>query len=337
MTTLVTGAAGHVGANLVRALLAHGHNVRALIHQNTQAMAGLNIETVQGDVRDFSSLASAFQGIDTVYHLAASLALTPENWRDMQPVNVIGTRNIVNACLQNHVKRLVHFSSVHAVDPAVNGNTVDETCSLMKTSDWPPYGFSKAAGEKEIVTGIGQGLNAIIIRPTSILGPYDFQPSFFGEVLLLLASGKLPGMVNGGFDWVDVRDVVEGAIKAEQLAPSGADYLLSGRWASLREIAGITEKITGKAAPRFNCPLWLAAAGAPFITVYDRIRRRRPLYTSFSIRTLRTSPYVSHEKASRELGYQPRPLEQSIADTLEWFRQSGKVSYSVTVKPGALS
>jgi dihydroflavonol-4-reductase len=207
----------------------------------------------------------------------------------------------------------------------------------MKNSDWPPYGFSKAAGEKEIEKGMQKGLNAIIIRPTSILGPYDFQPSFFGEVLILLAQGKLPGMVNGGFDWVDVRDVVEGAIKAEQVAPSGADYLLSGHWASLREIADITEIITGKSAPRFNCPLWLAEAGAPFVTVYDRLRHRRPLYTSFSIKTLRASPIVSHDKATRELDYHPRPLEQSISDTLEWFRQTGKIAYSPRVLSGAPS
>jgi dihydroflavonol-4-reductase len=337
MITLVTGAAGHVGANLVRVLLTHGHTVRALVHHNKQALEGLGVETVYGDVRDPSSLVSAFKNVDTVYHLAASLALTPDRWRDMEPVNVNGTRNIIDACLQNHVHRLVHFSSVHAMDPDSGRKAIDETCNLMKNSDWPPYGFSKAAGEKEIEKGIQQGLDAVIIRPTSILGPYDFQPSFFGEVLILLAKGKLPGMVDGGFDWVDVRDVVEGAIRAAQTAPSGSDYLLSGHWASLREIAGITEKITGKSAPRFNCPLWLAAVGAPLVTCYDRLRHRRPLYTSFSIKTLKDSPCVSHEKATRELAYQPRPLAQSVADTLEWFRQTGKIDYSPRVYSGVPS
>ncbi len=337
MTTLVTGATGHVGANLVRALLARSQSVRVLIHHNKQAIAGLAVETFPGDVRDAASLVPAFQGVDTVYHLAASLALTSDRWRDMEPVNVNGTRNIIDACLQHHVQRLIHFSSIHAMDPAAGRKTIDESCRLMQNSDWPPYGFSKAAGEKEIEKGLQKGLNAIIIRPTSILGPYDFQPSFFGEVLILLAAGKLPGMVDGGFDWVDVRDVVEGAVRAAQIAPAGSDYLLSGRWASLREIAGITESITGKSAPRFNCPLWLAAAGAPFITCYDRIRRRRPLYTSFSIKTLKTSPCVSHEKATRELGYQPRSLEQSIADTLEWFRLTGKIAYSSRVSSGVNS
>jgi dihydroflavonol-4-reductase len=336
MTILVTGATGHVGANLVRALLERKHQVRVLVHRNARPVAGLDVEIIHGDVRDPASLVSAFHGVDTVYHLAASLALTPDNWRDMEPVNVAGTHNIIAACIENHVQRLVHFSSVHAMVPALSGNLVDETCSLMQTSDWPPYGFSKAAGEKEVEIGLQQGLDAVIIRPTSVLGPYDFQPSFFGEVLMLLACGKLPGMVDGGFDWVDVRDVVEGAILAAQHALAGSDYLLSGHWASLREIADITESLTGKSAPRFNCPLWLAGIGAPFVTTYDRLRGRRPLYTSFSIKTLKSSPRVSHEKATRELGYQPRPLDRSIADTLEWFHQAGKLKIAPHITSGAL-
>jgi len=327
MKILVTGASGHVGSNLVRELVARGEQVRALVHVNRHAVDALDIETVSGDVCDPASLYRAFDGIDTVYHLAASLSLTAGNWREMEPVNIVGTRNVIDTCLKTGVKRLVHFSSIHAFAPHPNDGIVDESCGLMEITDWPPYGMSKASGEKEVRMAIKHGLNAVIVRPTAVLGPYDFQPSFFGEVLILLAQGKLPGLVKGGFDWVDVRDVVAGAITAAQKAPISSDYLLSGHWASFKELAAITSQISGISAPSFMCPLWLAGVGAPFVTAYDRICDRRPLYTSFAIKTLKTSPRVSHEKATRELGYSPRPLADSIRDTLEWFRQNDKLDY----------
>jgi dihydroflavonol-4-reductase len=328
MSILVTGATGHIGANLVRALITQGRRVRVLAHVNTRAIDGLKVEVVYGDVRRPESLYPAFEGIETVYHLAACLSLTPTNWKDMEPVNVDGTKNIIEACLRSGVKRLVHFSSVHAMIPD-SQEVIDESCQLMTLSDWPPYGYSKAAGEKEVEKGLERGLNAVIIRPTAIVGPYDYQPSFFGEVLLLLARGKLPGLVDGGFDWVDVRDVVDGAIRAEMTAVAGAEYLLSGHWASLKDVANITGELTGTAVPKLNFPLWVARMGAPLITVVDRIRGKQPLYTSFSIKTIKTSPCVSHEKATRELGYQPRSLTRSIEDTLNWFKQEGMLDHSL--------
>jgi dihydroflavonol-4-reductase len=153
----------------------------------------------------------------------------------------------------------------------------------------------------------------------------DYQPSFFGEVLLSLARGRLPALVAGGFDWVDVRDVVSGAIRAAEVAAPGAEYLLSGHWATLREVAGIVDRISGSGVPGFNCPMWLAGLGAPLATAAARFRKRRPLFTSFSIRTLREADQVSHDKATRDLGYQPRPLPDSIEDTLKWFHEAGRL------------
>jgi dihydroflavonol-4-reductase len=333
MSVLVTGASGHIGANLVRALLTQGRHVRVLAHTNTKAFDGLDVEVIYGDVRQPESLYPAFENIEVVYHLAACLSLTTDNWKNMEPVNVIGTRNIVEACLHSGIQRLIHFSSVHAMTPD-SQDILDESCELMTISDWPPYGYSKAAGEKEIEKGIERGLNAVIIRPTAVVGPYDFQPSFFGEMLLLLAKGKLPGLINGGFDWVDVRDVVSGAIKAELVATCGSKFLLSGNWASLKEIANITRDLTGTAVPRLSVPMWIASAGAPLVTAFDRLCGRKPLYTSFSIKTVKSSPCISHDKATQELDYQPRLLINTIEDTLNWFRQNGMLEYSQSHIPG---
>ncbi len=327
MITLVTGATGHVGANLVRTLMAQGRPVRALIHIDRRATEGLDIETVHGDVREPESLDKAFEGVDTVYHLAANLSLTTT--REFETVNVAGTRNMVDACLRHGVKRMVHFSSIDAVAYNPEVELIDESSPLLQSSSYSTYGQSKAAAEREVRRGLNLGLNIVTIRPTAILGPFDYQPSFFGEVLLSLACGKFPGLITGGFDWVDVRDVIQGATQAENVAPSGAEYLLSGHWASLCDVAAMVNDIAGKGIPKFVCPLWLAGIGAPLATAYARIRKRRAIFTRFSINTVRNSRRVSHEKATRELDYQPRPLPHSIEDTLKWFCEAGKLNLSI--------
>ena len=319
MTVVVTGASGHVGANLIRALIARGRPVVAMVHVDRRAIDGLNVHTVQGDVLESDSLDRAFEGADVVYHLAADISLADN--RRMKAVNAVGTRNVVESCLRNRVKRLVHFSSIHAVAYSPIRPAVDESCPLVKSLDCSTYSRSKARAEEEVRRGIDRGLDAIIIRPTAMLGPHDYQPSFFGEVLTRLARGAFPALVAGGFDWVDVRDVVEGAVRAQETAPSGAEYLLSGNWASLKDMAEIIDSITHRGVPRFTCPLWLADFGAPLVTAFDRMTGQRPLYTKFSIETLRTSERVSHAKATRELGYQPRPLQSSIEDALNWFSE----------------
>jgi len=323
MVTVVTGASGHVGANTVRALVARGRSVRAMIHVDRRALEGLDIETVRGDVLDPASLDKAFEGADTVFHLAASISLSDN--RKMKMVNAVGTKNVVEACLRKRVGRMVHFSSIHAVAYSAGRDLIDESSPLVASLDCSDYGRSKAGAEDQVRRGLVGGLSTIIVRPTAMLGPHDYQPSFFGQVLLALARGKLPALIAGGFDWADVRDVVEGAIRAEETAPPGAEYLLSGHWATLRDIAEMVGGITNSRVPKLTCPLWLAGLAAPLATCFDRMTGRRPLFTSFSIDTIRKSERVSHQRASAELGYQPRPLQSSIEDTLKWFSDNGRL------------
>jgi dihydroflavonol-4-reductase len=279
---------------------------------------------VQGDVRDLDSLCRAFQGADVVYHLAACISLSMDDWSVLEAVNVIGTRNVIEACRRTGVRRLVHFSSIHALVQEPLSVPVDESRPLVASRRHPPYDRSKAAAETEVRRAIEQGLDAIIINPTAIIGPHDYQPSYFGEALLLLAKRKLPALVTGGFDWVDVRDVVAGAMLAEAGAPRGAGYLLSGHWVSLCDIAAGVAEITGVPATKFVFPLWLARLGAPIIKGISRLQGKRPLYTDVSLRALKSNRHISHEKATRELGYKPRPFRETLADTLRWFEESGQ-------------
>ena len=325
MTVVVTGASGHVGMNLLRALVAEKRPVRALVHVNHKTVEGLGVEIVQGNISDVDSLCRAFEGAETVYHLAGKITLLKNEWPLVGKINVLGTRNVVDACLRCSVKRLVHFSSIHAMQQEPLDAPVDESRPLIEGRGYPPYDRSKAAGEKEVRKGIEKGLDAVIINPTGIFGPYDYQPSHFGSALLSMANGKMIALIDGGFDWVDARDVVQGAMLAEKMAPNGSNYLLSGHWVSMPEIANIIKEITDASITGFVCPMPVARFGAPFATVYNRLLGKRALYTSISIRALHSNHNISHEKATRELGYQPRPFRETMVDTLQWFAQNGNL------------
>lgn len=318
MTVVVTGAAGHVGGTLVRALLDRGVAVRALIRQDRRALAGLDVESVAGDIRDPASLERAFAGAEIVYHAAGHISLLLTDWPRLKAINIAGTRNVVEACLRCDVRRLVYFSSIHALEQKPLHVPVDEARPLVKSWRDPPYDRSKAAGEREVQKGIAQGLDAVILNPTAIIGPYDYKPSHLGEVLLALSRGRLPGLVAGGFDWVDVRDVAEGAIRAAERTPAGGKYLFAGHWASMRDLAALVEAISGVRAPRLVWPAALAYAGAPFSTLFAHLAGRRPLYTIVSLQALHSNRAVSHARATRDLDYHPRPLQETIADTLGW-------------------
>jgi len=324
MTVVVTGAAGHVGGNLVRALLAEGKRVRALVHRDRRALEGLDVELVQGDVVDPGSLRRAFADADTVYHTAGIVSIQADDWRLIEAVNVVGTRNVVEACLAASVGRLVHFSSIHALRQEPLDQKLDESRLLVSETHPDLYDRSKAAGEREVQKGIVQGLDAVILNPTAILGPYDYGPSHMGQTLLALSRGKLPALVPGGFDWVDVRDVAEAALRATERAPRGAKYLLSGHWARLRDLATIVGHVTGVRGPWFTCPMFLAKLGVPLTSALARLRGKRPLYTRFALDTVYYSHrHISHERATQAFDYLPRPLEETVCDTLQWFAEAG--------------
>jgi dihydroflavonol-4-reductase len=230
-------------------------------------------------------------------------------------------RNVVSACLTTKVRRLLHFSSIHAFDAVPLDAAIDETRPLApSTKKVMTYDRSKADGEREIIAGIERGLDAVVVNPTAVLGPFDFRPSPMGRVLLDLHFRRLPALVAGGFDWVDVRDVVDGAISASERGKRGDKFLLSGTHKPIAELAQMVESLTGTRAPRFVSPMWLARAGAPFAAAYSRAFGKEPLFTPESLHALRHHQQVSHAKATRELGYTSRPLEDTLRDTFAWFR-----------------
>jgi dihydroflavonol-4-reductase len=325
---LVTGATGHIGAHVVRGLLAQGRSVRCLVRDDTRALAGLPVEKVRGDVRDLPSLVRAAAGAEVVYHLAGRISIDGDPDGSVWATNAAGTANLVDACLGAGVRRLVHFASVHAFRRRPFGEALDEWRPLVGPGDrQPAYDRSKAQGVRHVLAGVRRGLDAVIVCPTGVLGPLDVKPSFMGQFLLNLCRGRLPALSAGGFDWVDVRDVATTALAAERLGRTGQTYLLSGRWAPLRGLAEILADAEGVPVPRLTTPLWLAGIGAPFLRAWAALRKVPPLYTRESLSTLRAGR-VCGDKAARELGHAPRPVRETLRDSVRWFRDTGSLGRS---------
>jgi dihydroflavonol-4-reductase len=317
---VITGASGLVGANLIRALLMEerSHQVRAVVHHDQRALQGLDIELFRADLSDQASLERAFNGADIVYHLAASISLSMDTWNRLEATNWEGTRHVLAACRQCSVRRLIYFSSIHTRQQAPLHQPLDESRPLLDDLRAPPYERSKAAAEREVQQAAAQGLDVVTIIPTAIIGPYDFKPSYIGKALLLLARGRLPALVSGGYDWVDVRDVVRGAMQAARLAPVGASYILSGHWQSIPEVARQVDRITGRHPWRPVVPLKVADLVEPLMKHVGRLNGSQPLYTRAMLCALQSNHLISHAKASRELSYSPRPFQQTLVDTLAW-------------------
>jgi nucleoside-diphosphate-sugar epimerase len=326
MTVVVTGASGHIGANLVRELLGRGETVRVLAHRATRSLEGLDVEIVDGDVLDIGSLHDAFAGADLVYHLAGVISIAGDPKGIVRAVNVDGAENVARAALETGVRRMVHCSSVHAFDMRAVG-TIDETAPRVADDAriHAAYDRSKAEGERRVRAVIDQGLDAVVVHPSGVMGPFDFEPSRMGRFFLMLHDRTLPALVDGGFNFVDVRDVVQGTIAAAERGGRGESYLLSGHHRPISEIAAEAHAVTGRRPPRLTSPMWMARVGTPFMRIAAAATRSEPLYTPESLETLRRPARIDNSKARRELGFDPRATAETVRDVYRWFAATGRI------------
>lgn len=323
----VTGATGHIGNVLVRELLARGKRVRALIppFEDTLPLKGLDVEPVEGNVLDAGSLILAFEGSEVVYHLAGVVSIASGKSDLLYKVNVVGTRNVVDACLRTGVRRLVYTSSIHAIAEPPLGTVIDETCAFRPEGTTWTYDKSKAQATLEVLGARGRGLDPVVLCPTGVIGPYDFRPSEMGQLITDFARKSLMAYIDGAYDFVDVRDVAVGHVLAAEKGKTGESYILSGEQVTVQELMQTLERVTGVPLPRMKLPVWVAESLAAFAPLYASLTRRRPLLTSYSVRALQANSAVSQAKARRELGYSSRPVRQSIEDTVQWFRDNGRL------------
>jgi dihydroflavonol-4-reductase len=328
---VVCGASGHVGANLVRMMLERGETPRVVVHREAASLDGLQVERVEGDLLAPESLAAAFRGADAVIQLAALISITGDQGGRVRAMNVQGARNAARAAREAGVRRFIHVSSVHAYAhspdvPVVEGGP-------RPGAKAPAYDRSKAEGEEAVLEeargdlpGGGWAMEAVVVNPSGVIGPFDFGPSRFGQSLVQMARGRLPALVDGGFDWVDARDVCASILAALERGRAGEGYLLGGRWASVVEIARMVAEQTGVPAARLATPRWLASAVAPLAQWGQATIGQEPLFTPEGLHALfHGSRKVDWSKAARELGHSPRPLPETIRDTVGWFREAGRL------------
>ena len=324
---LVSGATGHLGNVLVRKLVSKGENVRALIlpGETTHHLPETGVEIVEGDVLNQDSLKKAMNDVKTVYHLAGVISTVSGNEAIMERVNVEGTRNVVASALESGVERLIHTSSVHALKRAPEGEIMDENTPLDPNNPAGAYDQSKAKGTMEVYNGIEKGLNAVIVCPTGIIGPYASANSEMGKVIKSFARKKLHFIVDGSFDFVDVRDVADGLILAAEKGKTGEKYILGGENIEIKDILQMIQKETNVKAPYITLPSNIALFSARIGELICRFIKSAPSFTPYSLHTLFDNSNYSSNKAKKELGYRPRALRESISDTIKWHLNSLKV------------
>jgi dihydroflavonol-4-reductase len=325
MKIAVTGANGHVGVNLCKTLAAQGHSVKALIHKNIQGLNNIPVDLFKGDILDKKSLQPLFDEAEVIFHLAAKISITGDRHGLVRRINAEGTRNMLSAARASKVKRIIHFSSIHAFSQHPQDSSLNESRPLVENEGFA-YDRSKADGERSVIEAFKNGLDTVVLSPTAIIGPADPEPSLIGNAVIDIFNHKIPSLVPGGYDWVDVRDIVTAAISAIEKGRSGEKYLLSGHWHSLQEFSQFISVHSGRSTVNTILPIWIARFGLPFISLYSKFSGTKPLYTSESLTIITEgNRMINNDKARAELGFDPRPLTETIKDLLNWLKANTKI------------
>lgn len=334
MKCIVTGASGHIGNVLVRDLLKQGYDVSVLLlkKEERNVFQNLNIQFFYGDVRDIDCLIKAFQGQDIVFHLAGIIAIGNGNKKLMKEVNIQGTKNVLKACQITKVRRLVYTSSVHAIAEKPIGEEISETDTFSKKLVKGSYAKTKAEATKYLLAHKKEGVEIVIVHPSGVIGPYEYHTSHLGQLIMDCINKKIGAYLDGGYNFVDVRDVVQGIVLASQKGRTGECYILDGHNISIRELMYFVQDITGVQAPKFKMARWFAYITGFMSEWYSKIVKEKPLFTSYAVYTLGTNSEFSHEKAEKELGYATREMRKTIFDTIKWFQKEGKISQEIMLK-----
>lgn len=323
MKIAVTGATGHLGNVLVRDLLKEGHVVKVLEHADKRSSENSRVTVVNGGVNDTAAVAELVKGCDTVIHGAAVISINGDPYGMIRKVNVEGVENMLDAAVRYDVKKFIHVSSIHAYNQHPSHEPLDERRSYVG-ADAASYDQSKRDGQLLVLKYAGNGLNATIVNPTSMVGPPDHRPSLMGKAIIDLCNGKIRALIPGGFDFADVRDVSKGVIGAMHYGQKGESYLLSGKYFEITHIAKILSDLAGKKINPPVIPEWMARTALPFMKAYAAFTGTTALYTRESIDALICgNRKIDSSRASLELGFTVRPFEKTLQDTYHWFNENG--------------
>lgn len=317
----VTGASGHLGNVVCRTLLEKGYAVNAQYNSDKKALEDMDVKTFRGSVLNAENLAELMEGCDAVIHSAAVISIHGDPTGIVYKTNTEGPKNIAETAKKLGVKKIIHVSSVHAVMEEPFDIPFDETRPHKQKGSYA-YDHSKARGEQIVFEETkNSATKAVVVRPSLIIGPYDFKPSEIGKALLDFYHRKIPALSAGGYNHVDVRDVANSIVSAIDKGKNGEIYHLTGNYYSVKELAEIVQKVTGKKVPRMVLPIEFVKAVLPFISLHNKIRGAYSEVTSEGLDALKYGhKNMISDKAQKELGHTFRPLEESVADFYEWMK-----------------
>lgn len=280
---------------------------------------GLDCVKSFGDITDVDSLVKAFDGCDTVYHLAGMIDISKGKTKRIHKINVEGTKNVVEACLKCGVKRLVYMGSVDTYPPLPGHMQMREKKIYNPDELEGDYAKTKAEATNYVLSMNGKGLETVVVQPSACIGPYDFKVSSVGVMMRMYMAGLFNmSMGFGAYNFVDIRDVAHGTHMAGIQGRPGEVYILSGYEVSVAEFINTLARISGKKPPKITLQKWLIVAVSPGTELYYRLRNKVPLITPYSVRKLCSNCNFSNAKARLELDYAPMGVEKSLKDMMDW-------------------
>ncbi len=326
---LVTGGSGFVGSAVLRALTGKGFKLRALARASSarQNFAGVDCQIIEGDMRDPAAMERALEGVRYLYHVAADYRLWAREPEDIVRANVAGTGVVMRAALARGIERIVYTSSVATLRAADATTSVDETAPLDEGEGVGAYKRGKVLAERLVERLVAdQGLPAVIVNPSTPIGPRDIKPTPTGRVVVEAARGRIPAFVDTGLNLVHVDDVARGHVLAMEKGVIGERYILGGQNVSLRELLADIAALTGRRAPTLNLPrlpLYPLAWAAEAI---GQLTGKEPFVTRDALRMASHHMFFTSAKAESKLGYSARPYREALGDALAWFRQAGRIA-----------
>ena len=319
---IITGAKGHLASTIIQYLRKEDSHIRGLILPAENGINDKQVTYYKGDVAKIETLNGIFSDIECneviVIHAAGLISIREEVTPELYRVNVEGTRNVIAQCIRHHIKRLVYVSSVHAIPESKEQAVISETSSFSKETVTGAYAATKAEATQAVLDAVkNNGVDAVVIHPSGIIGPYDKGNNHIVQLIKMCISGRLPAGVTGGYDFVDVRDVAKGCLEAVDKGKIGSCYILSNRYFTIKEILEYVRKTIG-GSKKICLPIEVARFCAPVFEWIAKARRTRPLFTKYALYTISSNGHFSHNKATVELGYHPRDMRITIADTIQF-------------------
>lgn len=319
---LVTGATGFVGWHVARKLVEQGIRVRALARDPARLRELPEVEPVRGDLRDRASLDRAIEGCGVVYHVAADYRLWTGEPEEMYRSNVEGTRGLLEAAQKAGVERVVYTSTVGCIGMP-HGSLGHEDTPVSLEEMTGPYKRSKFLAERVALDFAGKGFPVVIVNPTAPVGDHDFKPTPTGKIVVDFVTGKMPAFLDTGLNVVNVRDVAAGHLAACARGKVGERYILGAENLTLERIFGMLSEITGRPAPKMQIPYAVAYAAGVVSTALANVTGKEPRAPLDGVKMAKKKMWVSHDKAARELGYNPGPAQGALEQAVAWFQHNG--------------